>query len=155
METPERRPHCQKCGKVIAHRKLEKGRRVGIVPVYCSEKCKNAAKQARHRQKVPITQQDRIHLRNLAAHGMIAEKLLHDPHVLDIARDNIRRWVERNGPMEVLEQWARLIDSGDKVAILHALVRIDEEGMRLRSSSPFAGVLDDTERKLIFEAGRK
>ncbi len=86
---------------------------------------------------------------------MIAEKLLHDPHVLDIARDNIRRWVERNGPMEVLEQWARLIDSGDKVAILHALVRIDEEGMRLRSSSPFAGVLDDTERKLIFEAGRK
>lgn len=155
MEEPERRPRCQKCGRLIAPRKLDKGRRVGVVPAYCAERCKNAAKQARHRQKLPITRQDRIHLRNLAAHGMIAEKLLRDPHVLDIARDNIRRWVEQNGPTEALEQWALLIESDDRAAILHALLRVDEEGMRLRSSSPFAGVLDDTERKLIFEAARK
>ena len=49
-----------------------------------------------------MTQQDRIHLRNLAAHGMIAEKLLRDPGVLEVVRENIRRWNESNGPMPAL-----------------------------------------------------
>lgn len=86
---------------------------------------------------------------------MIAAKLLREPRVMHIARDNLTRWIKRNGPTPALEEWGRLLDSGKVEAILTALLRVDEEGMRLRSSSPFAGVLSDEERKLFFEVQRK
>jgi hypothetical protein len=145
---------CKKCGRDIPQRRIENARRVGSVPDYCGARCRNAAKQERHRNKGPLTQQERIHLRNLAAHGMIAEKLLHDPHILDVASENIRRWSERNGATPALQEWERLLKTGDLRVIIHALLSVDEEGMRLRSSSPFAGVLDESERELVFKATR-
>ncbi len=142
---------CKKCGDSIPPVRIENGRRIGTLPEYCGTRCRNAAKQERHRHRAPVTRQDRLHLRNLAAHGMIAEKLLHDPDgVLGAARENIRRWRERNGVMPALQEWERLLETSDLSAIVSTLVRVDEEGMRLRSSSPFAGVLNEVERALVF-----
>jgi hypothetical protein len=145
---------CKKCGRNIPQGRIDNARRVGTVPDYCDSRCRNAAKQERHRSKVPVTQQELIHLRNLAAHGMIAEKLLHDPRVLDVASENIRRWRKRNGATPALQEWERLLNTGNLHAILHALLSVDEKGMRLRSSSPFAGVLNEIERGLVFQAAR-
>jgi len=100
-------------------------------------------------------EQDRIHLRNLAAHGMIAEKLLRDPRVLEIARNNLKHWEARNGPSAATSEWARLLEEGNARMIVLSLLRVDEEGMRLRASSPFAGVLDEAERELVYRAARK
>jgi len=146
---------CSKCGRAIPEKRTANAKRVGAVASYCSKKCQNAAKQARHRQRTPGTAQDRIHFRNLAAHGMIAEKLLRDPRVLNIARDNLKRWSERNGLSPAMGDWNRLIDGGDVHAVITALLRVDEEGMRLRSSSPFAGALDKEERELLYRSVRK
>lgn len=99
-------------------------------------------------------EQARIHLRNLAAHGMIAEKLLRDPAVLEKARENLRRWEQQNGPSKSMEEWSLLLDSGNVRVIVLALLRLDDEGMRLRSSSPFAGVLNEEERDLLFRAAK-
>lgn len=142
---------CQKCEKRIPKAKVERARRVGTSPVYCSKSCRQAAKQQRYRDQTKGSLQDRINLRNLAAHGMIAAKLLREPRVMHIARENLTRWVKRNGPTPALEEWVRLLEGGNLEAILTALVRVDEEGMRLRSSSPFSGVLSDAERSLFFQ----
>jgi hypothetical protein len=146
---------CKKCGHRIPQQRLDNALRVGAVAAYCGALCRNAAKQERHRHRVPMEAQERIHLRNLAAHGMIAEKLLHDPAVLEVALENIRQWNERNGKTSALQEWEELINTGDISAIVRTLLSIDENGMRLRSSSPFAGVLDETERMLVFQATRK
>ena len=105
--------------------------------------------------QAPKTAQDRIHLRNLAAHGMIAAKILQDPAVLEIARENLARWRQQRGNIPALREWEDLIDTGDRLAILSALLRVDEEGMRMRSSSPFTGILTDEERDLIFQSTSK
>lgn len=146
---------CQRCGRKIPKRRLENAVRVGAVAKYHSDRCQAAAKQERYRKQAPATPQDRIHLRNLVAHGMIAEKLLRDPTVLKIARDNLRRWLESSGDTPAFKEWQDLLESDDQHAILVALLRVDEEGMRLRSSSPFASILNDLEHQLIFEGSRK
>ena len=145
---------CVRCGSPIPARRLVNADRVGARADYCSPSCRNAAKQARHRERTPKTPQDRIHLRNLAAHGMIAAKLLRDPTLLEVARANIRRWTERNGASTATEAWRVLLDRNDLADVLHAILRVDDEGMQLRTSSPFAGVLDQFEVELLARAHR-
>jgi hypothetical protein len=86
---------------------------------------------------------------------MIAERLLHDASVLATARENLARWRETQGNTPALQEWQDLLETGDHRAILMALLRVDEEGMRLRSSSPFTNILSDFERHLVFEGSRK
>jgi len=148
-------PICQRCGRKIPKRRLENARRVGREPKYHSDRCQVAAKQERYRKQAPTTPQDRIHLRNLVAHGMIAEKLLKDPSILAVAQENLARWRDAQGDSPAFQEWQHLLDSRDRSAILLALLRIDDEGMRLRSSSPFTNILSDFERSLIFEGTRK
>lgn len=146
---------CQRCGRQIPKRRIENALRVGAVAKYHSDRCQAAAKQERYRKQLPTTPQDRIHLRNLVAHGMIAEKLLRDPTVLVTARENLRRWSERTGDTAAFKEWQSLLESGDQHAILLALLRVDEEGMRLRSSSPFTSILSEAEHQLVYEGTRK
>lgn len=146
---------CAHCGRPIPPRRMTKGSRVGTTVSYCSRRCQNAAKQARHRDRLPAENQALINLRNLVAHGMIAEKLLHDPVILDIARKNLERWRNENGPSKPMEEWSTLLESGNVRAIILELLRLDEEGMRMRSSSPFTGVLDEHERDLLYRAARR
>jgi hypothetical protein len=148
-------PICQRCGRKIPKRRLENARRVGREAKYHSDRCQAAAKQERYRKQAPTLLQGRIHLRNLVAHGMIAEKILRDPAVVAIALENLARWRETQGNTPALQEWQKLLEAGDQQAILTALLRVDEEGMRLRSSSPFTNILSDLERHLIFEGTRK
>jgi len=145
---------CVRCGSPIPARRLGNAERVGARADYCSPSCRNAAKQARHRERTPKSPQDRIHLRNLAAHGMIAAKLLRDPTLLEIARANIRRWTERNGATAGTENWRAMLERNDLAEVLYAMLRVDDEGMRARTSSPFAGVLDQFEVELLARAHR-
>lgn len=85
---------------------------------------------------------------------MIAAKLMRDPTLLEIARANIRRWTERNGATAGTESWRELLDRNDLADVLYAMLRVDDEGMRLRTSSPFAGVLDQFEVELLARAHR-
>ena len=93
--------------------------------------------------------------RSLALHCRIAQKIERDPALLDTARDNLDRWIRKSGrtaPPYLLEWKEILSQPWPRVAKL--ITAMNEESTRLRSSSPFAGILTDEEREQIYEAFR-
>lgn len=113
--------------------------------------------------------QDFLHLRNLVAHGMIAEKLLANPDLVKRAYVTCERWLEEQGDVPALQEWRTIlgdvkdhIDSADDkerriayLTLLQVLLDPSEEGMRRRSSSPFSDALTELERSAVYEALRK
>jgi hypothetical protein len=94
----------------------------------------------------------RLDERSLALHQLIAEKVLADPAVLDKARDNLRRWQQQDGsPKLALAEWEQIL-SGPTDQIAQFLTEPSERAVRLRQSSPFAGILSEVERTAIYES---
>ena len=89
-----------------------------------------------------------IDSRSLALHEAVAARLEAEPKLLEIARDNLKRWlaVESAAP---LREWERLLDTLPLEELLQLLRSRDERAAWLRQSSPFAGVLSDAERQAI------
>jgi hypothetical protein len=91
-----------------------------------------------------------IDRRSLALHRVVADKIESDPALLDLARQNVKRWLSSHRAPALVE-WEHLLDTrpvGDIVGILRAA---DENATRLRQSSPFAGVLSASERRAVLE----
>lgn len=96
-----------------------------------------------------------IEARSLAMHCLIAQKIGRDPRLLDIARRNLAAWRARYGgnPPRALEEWqAILTRPWPEIAAL--ITDPGEAATRLRQSSPFAGVLTQSERRRLYEAFR-
>ncbi len=94
---------------------------------------------------------------NLAFHRLVAVKLRQNPSaVLQIARDNLNRWLHSDsfsgGERGALLEWAEFLAQAAPETICQAITQATEEGQRLRSSSPFVGVLSEEERKEIWRA---
>ncbi len=96
-----------------------------------------------------------LEVRSLAMHCLIARKIALQPKLLDTARRNIAAWSARYGddvPI-ALQQWRAILDRPwNEVAAI--LCSADESAVRLRQSSPFAGVLTQSERRRVYEAFR-
>ena len=89
--------------------------------------------------------------RSLALARAIADKLRRDPALLEVARENIRRWKVSLHPWPpALQEWESVLALGLETA-LATLTKDGPQGRRLRQSSPFAGVLTPQERNAIFE----
>lgn len=100
-----------------------------------------------------MNMQRRSDERSIALHKEITEKLRRNPALWDIPRKNLERWKQlKNGLSRALEEWERIFHQNTKEQILSLLESDSEESIRLRSSSPFTGILNDNERKKIFEA---
>ena len=89
-----------------------------------------------------------IDRRSLALHEAVAAKLEGDPNLLNVARLNLERW-HRTNPTPALTEWARLLDTTPFHELLALLRSPSEDAVRLRQSSPFAGVLAPEERQAI------
>ena len=88
-------------------------------------------------------------------HAVIAQKIARDLELLNVARNNLRRWRKRWGretPPWHTEWQAILKRPWPEIAAL--ITDSGELATRLRQSSPFAGVLSPAERKRIHEAFR-
>lgn len=90
-----------------------------------------------------------IEQRIATQHRVIAERLRQDPQrVMAKARDNLRRWSDcycvDERPAWMVE-WDRLLD-GRPDDLMDILLGDHEKARRLRSSSPFAGILTARER---------
>lgn len=97
----------------------------------------------------------RLHdARSLAMHTVIAQKIDRNPALLQVAHNNLRRWTEQRGSLPpALEEWRALLASPwPRIAAL--LCEQSERAIRLRQSTPFAGVLTPTERRRIHDAIR-
>lgn len=93
--------------------------------------------------------------RSLAMHCKIAHKISREPKLLDKAKANLQRWIAKSaGPQaEYLREWEEiLVRPWPNVAEL--ITSMSEDATRLRSSSPFAGVLTTEERDQIYAAFR-
>jgi hypothetical protein len=93
----------------------------------------------------------RIEERSLALHAAIAERLLADPGLLETAKRNIARWVERDGEIPPWNEWREILRR-PLPEIIEVLVSPDENARRLRQSSPFCGLLTSRERWRIYES---
>ncbi|MBM2616855.1 helix-turn-helix domain-containing protein [Actinoplanes sp. LDG1-06] len=97
----------------------------------------------------------RAELEQLWLHQAIAARLAASPAaVLALAEINIRR-LRRLHPggseWEWLDRWEVLL-AGEPAAVLDALTSPAQYAVRLRSASPFAGVLSERERRAVLEA---
>lgn len=93
--------------------------------------------------------------RSLAMHCRIAQKISNDPDLLEVAMNNLARWRSKSG-FEVpayLDEWQRIL-SQPWPAVAAFITSMSDEATRLRSSSPFAGVLTDAERQEVYAAFR-
>ncbi len=87
----------------------------------------------------------------LAVHLAIAEKLRSTPEeVLRIANRNLDRWISSGdfdrSEMVTLQEWKEILESNGPDEIANLITSRTDEGQRLRSSSPFVGILTYEER---------
>ena len=94
--------------------------------------------------------------KSLAMHCKIAWKISKDPGLLDKAREKLlqrRKNCEPGRIPRFQEEWEHILTlPWPQVAAF--LISVSEDAIRLRSSSPFAGALTETEREKILEAFR-
>ena len=84
---------------------------------------------------------------NLAMTRRIAEKIQKKPELMNIARDNLRRWKKIRCPWPpALREWEQILARNTDEDILAILTQDNDEGQRLRQSDPFVGILTEKER---------
>jgi len=96
-----------------------------------------------------------IEARSLAMHCLVARKIEADRRLLAAAQRNLARWIARygDGAPRALDEWREILDRPwPEIAAL--MTGTDESAVRLRQSSPFAGVLTPAERRRVYEAFR-
>jgi len=85
--------------------------------------------------------------RNLEMHRLVAGKIQRDPlTILKIAIDNIQKYRREHGDHPYMREWESVIGQGPN-AVIALLSDEGERGQVLRSSSPFAGALNEQERR--------
>lgn len=96
-----------------------------------------------------------LEARSLAMHCRIVQKISRDPSLLEKAKANLLRWSSKNdGPNpRYLKEWQEILEK-PWPAIAEMMTSMSENATRLRSSSPFAGMLTETEREQIYAAFR-
>lgn len=88
-------------------------------------------------------------------HCKIAQKISRYPELLELARANLSRWSNKSDGRSggYLQEWADIL-ARPWPEIAELITAMSEDATRLRSSSPFAGVLDEDEREQIYAAFR-
>ncbi len=92
--------------------------------------------------------------RSLAFHRAIAKRLIHDPAVLEKARERVRTWLAHTPARPFAREWEKIL-AGDAESIAGFIVDPSELPEELRQSSPFAGILDPRERWRIWRDTRE
>jgi hypothetical protein len=98
-----------------------------------------------------------VDLFSLSLHRAVAEKMItNEAEVLRIARSNLERWL-KSPSFEGVErfallEWQNILNNHRPDEIRSLMTAETDDGQRLRSSSPFAGVLTQTERSEHFRA---
>jgi hypothetical protein len=93
--------------------------------------------------------------RSLAMHCKIVQKISRDPRLLEKAKANLSRWSAKiDGPKpRYLKEWQEILEK-PWLTIAEMMTSMSEDATRLRSSSPFAGILSEEEREQIYAAFR-
>lgn len=107
------------------------------------------------RLRLPPLELSLLHARSLALHAMVARKIETQPSLLARAHANLARWRERGSGASgaAIRAWSKVLRMPwPEIAAL--MTEQSENGLRLRSTTPFLGVLSSRERKRICDAFR-
>lgn len=97
-----------------------------------------------------LSQNNFVDLFNLMLHHAVAKKLRQDENeVLQIACKNLNTWLKKSNNSALLE-WQKILETHTPQEIIKIITEDTDEGQRLRSSSPFAGILSESEREKIW-----
>lgn len=92
-----------------------------------------------------------VDARSLELAQAIAVKVAAQPAYLERAKATLERWKGRRASWpNALREWEDLLAWSSLEQVLARLVEDSEEGRRRRQSSPFTGVLSESERREIF-----
>ena len=96
-----------------------------------------------------------LEARSLAMHCKIAQKIARNPELVEKAKANIERWCAKapDPKPRYLGEWREILER-PWPDIAELITSMRDESTRLRSSSPFAGVLTADEREQIYAAFR-
>jgi Arc/MetJ-type ribon-helix-helix transcriptional regulator len=87
--------------------------------------------------------------RSLLMHRLVGEHFRRSPaEVVRFALDNLQRWRQKGVDSDDFAVWERLLQSQPE-KILQTIEGEDEEAVRLRQSSPFAGLVPEDDRRRI------
>ena len=99
----------------------------------------------------PIGSQQEIDALVLEYHRQVANRLLNSPEaVIERAQSNLERWMaahEGTGSARTLEEWKSLLTTKTIQELITIMTEDSDEGQRLRSSTPFTGILSPQERQ--------
>jgi hypothetical protein len=84
-------------------------------------------------------------------HLEVAQKLSKNPEMWVVPERNIKKWLEKGCCNKAYSEWKKIFESKSKESILKLISEKSELSTRLRSSSPFAGVLTSEERNKYFD----
>lgn len=88
--------------------------------------------------------------RSKVLHRKIAAKLREHPNLWRIPWQNLQRWEKQMQQLPpALVEWRQILQTMPREEILMLLESDSEESVRLRSSSPFTGILTEVERQHI------
>ena len=90
--------------------------------------------------------------RSLALHRLVVLKISRDQSLFEKVRETLDRYRSKDDLVSArcLAEWQPIVDLGIDAALIAALDP-SERGNALRSASPFAGVLTESERLSFFE----
>lgn len=93
-------------------------------------------------------------LRSRRLHQLVAERLVRDPSLCNLARERLQILRQVN-PHECKhhDRWAALMD-GPLPALLRTMTEVSEHADALRKQSPFTVLVDTNDRRRIFETVR-
>ena len=93
--------------------------------------------------------------RSLALHWRIAQKISREPALINKAKANLERWSAKapEPKPRYLREWQQILER-PWPEIAEIITSMRDESTRLRSSSPFAGVLTAEEREQVYAAFR-
>ncbi|HLU48990.1 MAG TPA: hypothetical protein VK116_12935 [Planctomycetota bacterium] len=91
-----------------------------------------------------------IDARSLELARATAAKIRMEPALFEKARRNIERWRSRGVTSPDLDACDRILERHTFDEVLDLLVEDSEAGRRRRQSSPFVGILPESERREIF-----
>jgi hypothetical protein len=110
-------------------------------------------KQARRRaHTAPRSFSDHMLFQDLvsvAMHGLITQKILKDPSLIEHARNTLERWISKQQPVpQPFMEWRQILASTPQ-EIAAVAIGLTEEATRLRSSSPLGCLLKQSERAAV------
>lgn len=92
---------------------------------------------------------------SLALHRAVAHRLRSNPRLIQKAKSNLNNWLSSNQAVSAWLEWWEILETSSVEKILKIITAETEEGQRLRSSSPFVGLITAEERRQIIKKCEK